>query len=114
MSTVITTLPLLATSQSDERDGSAAPRSDERRRSAARVRAALQQDIFAPARSRILWFPVHLGVIAAGFWQISTGLSWWLALAVSVGLGFSFAGLAFVAHEILHGAVVRGARSRHW
>lgn len=45
--------------------------------------------------------------IAAGW------LPWPLVPLVSVCIGVSFAGLTFLAHETLHGAVVRGRRWRH-
>src|SRR5262249_8005578 len=43
--------------------------------------------------------------IAGGLVAISLG-GWWMPL-VSILIGHSFAGCAFVAHETLHGAVVR-------
>jgi len=66
-----------------------------------------------PARSRLLWLPLHLVNIA--FWITSLALGWvplWLAAGVSLLIGASFAGLTFLAHETLHGAVVRGRAAR--
>lgn len=66
------------------------------------------------------WFFTHLSVIVAGFvaggWFgiTATGLNWWLLSALSLVMGFSFAGLAFVAHEALHGAIVSQHRARTW
>jgi fatty acid desaturase len=64
--------------------------------------------VFEPAHSRLLWVPVHLGVAALGTLVLAEhwvpGL---VAPFVSLLIGCSFAGLAFVAHETLHGAVVR-------
>lgn len=75
------------------------------------VRLGLSQDIYAPATSRLLWLPVHMAVILTGIWAVplllASGVSaYWLMFA-SLPLGMSFAGLAFVAHETLHGAVTR-------
>ena len=36
----------------------------------------------------------------------------WAALPISLAIGHSFAGCAFVGHELLHGSVVRGRRAR--
>jgi fatty acid desaturase len=69
---------------------------------------------FLPARSRLLWLPLHTAVIALGMYAMVRDLpSPWLYPAVSVVLGCSFAGLVFLAHETLHGATLRGRRLRH-
>lgn len=66
---------------------------------------------FAPARSRLLWLPVHIASASAGIWGLASGaLPWPVWPLVSLLIGCSFAGLTFVAHEALHGALVR-ARS---
>jgi fatty acid desaturase len=77
------------------------------------VRPHLPRSIFEPARSRLLWLPLHAAVIGVGtwlLWQHPPAL--WLRPLLSLLIGCSFAGLTFVAHETLHGAVVRhrGAR----
>jgi fatty acid desaturase len=65
-----------------------------------------------PARLRLLWLPVHYGVIA--LCTIAIGRQW-VATAfqplLSLLMGASFAGLTFVGHETLHGAIVR---DRSW
>jgi fatty acid desaturase len=79
------------------------------------LKPALSKRAFEPARSRLLWMPVHLAVIATLMaltaWQLHS--HWWIALGTVPLIGFSFAGLTFLAHEALHGAVVRGKRLRH-
>lgn len=58
--------------------------------------------------------PVHLTVIAAATLAIfffTPGPL--IALVLSFVIGVSFAGLVFLGHEVLHGAVVRGLRARH-
>ncbi|MBC8068135.1 MAG: fatty acid desaturase [Deltaproteobacteria bacterium] len=73
------------------------------------IRAALPAEVFAPARSRIAWLPVHLAIIVAAMLTIASGVGGWpVALACSLVLGMSFAGLSFLGHEVLHGAVLRG------
>lgn len=75
------------------------------------IRPLLQRSAFAPARSRLWWLPIHLAVIAT--LSTALGLHWvpWLAAPLlSLVIGMSFAGLTFLGHETLHGAVVRGSR----
>jgi fatty acid desaturase len=74
---------------------------------ASQVRARLSPAAFAPAHSRLLWLPVHLLCITVATWAVSSGLTPWpLVPLLSLLIGMSFAGLAFVAHEALHGAIV--------
>src|SRR5688572_24755036 len=81
---------------------------------ASELKPELPPRAFEPARSRLLWLPVHLAVITLGWLAIAKD---WLPGAVwplsSLVMGCSFAGLAFVAHETLHGAIVRQKRLRH-
>ncbi len=73
------------------------------------IRPALRSDAFAPARSRLWWLPLHLLLIAAGTVVLAKHwLPWGLAPLLSVLMGASFAGITFLGHETLHGAVVRG------
>jgi fatty acid desaturase len=77
------------------------------------LRPDLPADTFAPARSRLLWIPVHLTVIALGSAAIVAGaVPWFAALAIALVMGVSWSGLTFLAHETLHGAVARGRRAR--
>jgi fatty acid desaturase len=78
------------------------------------LRPRLGPEVFAPAGSRLLWLPAHLVIIAAAIAAIATGWIPWLLLpVVSLVLGVSYAGITFLAHETLHGGVVRGRRLRH-
>ena len=74
----------------------------------------LPLEAFEPARSRLWWLPLHLSVITLGTLLIGAQLLpvWSFPLA-SLGIGASFAGLVFLGHETLHGAVVRGKRARY-
>ncbi|HVY28244.1 MAG TPA: acyl-CoA desaturase [Polyangiaceae bacterium] len=61
----------------------------------------------------MLWLPFHYLVIGLGSLAIARGwLPWPARLALSLLMGVSFAGLTFVAHEALHGSIVRGRRLR--
>ena len=74
------------------------------------IRPLLQKSAFALARSRLLWLPVHLAVIALSVTALAAHwVPWLLAPFVSVLVGMSFAGLTFVGHEALHGAMLRGS-----
>ena len=78
------------------------------------LRPGLGPDAFAPARSRLAWLPAHVAIIALSTTAIAAR---WVPLPVapllSVVIGLAFAGLTFLGHETLHGAVVRGRRLRH-
>ena len=81
---------------------------------AAELKALLPPEVFAPALSRLLWLPVHLTVIALATVAIAAGrVPWFIVPLVSLAIGFSFAGMTFLAHETLHAAVVRNRRLRY-
>lgn len=50
---------------------------------------------------------MHLGILAFGFLLLASGVPLTVRILISVACGVSFAGLAFLAHEALHGAVTR-------
>lgn len=80
---------------------------------ASKLRPIVTAAAFAPARSRLLWLPVHLSVVIAGaLWLSYAPPPLWLAPLVSLVLGCSFAGLTFLGHETLHGAIVRNRMLR--
>jgi fatty acid desaturase len=73
----------------------------------------LPKHTFEPSRSRLWWLPLHVCVISVGITSLAAGwVPWWAASGVSLLIGASFAALTFLAHETLHGAVVRGRRMR--
>jgi fatty acid desaturase len=73
------------------------------------IRPVLPPGSFAPARSRVLWLPVNATIIAALAWSMATGrLPWFLWPVASLVIGFAMSGVTFLAHETLHGGVVRG------
>ncbi|HEY7956480.1 MAG TPA: fatty acid desaturase [Polyangia bacterium] len=77
------------------------------------ARADLPADAFRPVPSRLLWLALHVAIVVAGTIAIAKGVGGlWAALPISLLIGHSFAGCAFVGHELLHGSVVRGRRAR--
>jgi fatty acid desaturase len=75
---------------------------------ASEIRPLLTAAAFVPAPLRLLWLPVHYSVIALSTVAIARGwLPLPLELMLSLLIGASFAGLTFVGHEALHGAIVR-------
>jgi fatty acid desaturase len=54
-----------------------------------------------------------VSVVVGGLWLLKTAAPvWYLSLLLSLVVGASFAGLTFLGHETLHGAVVRGRTLR--
>lgn len=78
------------------------------------LRPLLPQEVYAPARSRLLWLPVHLAVIITLVVAIASGwLPWYLLPVASLVLGGCYAGTTFLGHETAHGGVVRGKFLKH-
>jgi len=76
---------------------------------AGELRPELPADAFELARSRLALIPVHLAVIAATTVAVASGwVPWPLVPLASLVIGISFACMTFVAHETLHGGIVRG------
>jgi fatty acid desaturase len=78
------------------------------------LRPGLPAGAFEPARSRLVLVVAHVAVVAMGI--VAIGASWvpWFVIPlVSVAIGISFACLTFVAHEAMHGGIVRGHVARH-
>jgi fatty acid desaturase len=80
-------------------------------RYARELRPELPPAVFAPAPGRLLWLPVHLGVIIAAAWfVVHTTPPWYLAALSALVAGHSWGCLGFLAHEALHHALVK----RRW
>jgi fatty acid desaturase len=78
---------------------------------ARKLRPHLPQAVFEPAPARLGWLALHVTIVGLGIWALAAGgLPWPVAALLSLPIGAAFAGMAFVAHEVLHGAVVR----RRW
>jgi len=92
-------------------DPAAAPtpagRDDVRRR----IRADLGPDAFAPRPRRALWFlPLAATSVTCLALLVRASLPWYLALLLALVLGQTLAAGGFLAHEVLHGSVVRSRR----
>jgi fatty acid desaturase len=73
------------------------------------VRPVLPPAIFEPARIRLLWLPTHLAVIGSLAYAMTTRtLPAPLWPVASIVIGACMVAIAFLAHETLHGAIVRG------
>jgi len=72
------------------------------------VRPYLAPAVFQPAPGRLLWLPVHLGIIGA----LATYVGWGtprtsVALLCAIVAGHSWGCLGFLAHEAMHHALTR-------
>jgi fatty acid desaturase len=73
------------------------------------LRPSLPANAFAPATSRLALVPVHLAIVTMGILAVALGwVPWFVVPLVSLAIGISFACLTFVAHETVHGGIVRG------
>jgi fatty acid desaturase len=78
------------------------------------LRPELPVETFKPARSRLLAVPVLVAIVVVAMLAITNGwLPWPLVPVLSLVIGASFACLTFVAHEAMHGGIVRGRFLRH-
>lgn len=78
------------------------------------LRPHLKRGVFRPARVRLWWLPAHLALAALGIFVLQRQLLPWLVVPLaSLVIGMSYAGLTFLAHETLHGAVVRNQQLRY-
>jgi fatty acid desaturase len=78
------------------------------------LRQRLPAYVFEPVPIRLLWLPTHWFLIACELFALTLHPSLPWRMLLSLLLGLSFAGLAFVAHEALHGALTRNTKLRHW
>ena len=75
------------------------------------LRPELPPQTFERATSRVLFLPVYMAVATLGILAIAGGwVPWFVVPLVSIAIGGAFAGGTFVAHEALHGALVRNKR----
>lgn len=72
------------------------------------IRAELPEDTFGRRPWRALWFVPLVAVAAGGIGVIvAAGPPWWAALLLGILVGQCLAAMGFLAHEALHGALVR-------
>lgn len=78
------------------------------------LRPHLPENFLAPDPRLLLLLALHLALIATGVMTIARGWGgWWGTIPASLLIGHSFAGVAFVGHEVLHGAVLRSRKASH-
>jgi len=81
---------------------------------AGEIRRHLAPAVFAPAPARLLWLPLHLGIIGAlGTYVVRGTPSWPVALLCAVVAGHSWACLGFLAHEAMHHGLTRNRTLEH-
>lgn len=72
------------------------------------LKKVLPRRYFEPVPHRLLWMIPHLAIVIGGIYAVATlPLSWPSRLGVAFLIGMSYACLGFLAHEILHGSVIR-------
>jgi fatty acid desaturase len=72
------------------------------------ARGYLPDAVFHPVPARLLWLPLHLGIILGlAAYVVAAAPPWYLAVGAALVAGHSWACLSFLAHETLHHAVVR-------
>jgi len=75
------------------------------------IKERLPAGAFEPARSRLAFLAAYLAVVVAAILAIARHwVPWEVVPALSIVIGAGFAGLTFVAHEALHGGIVRDKR----
>lgn len=77
---------------------------------AARISPKLPREVFKPVPMRLIGGLVHLLIAVASIsCIIAFDFNVWVNVLLSILIGSSFTSLGFLAHEILHGTVVRTA-----
>jgi fatty acid desaturase len=76
------------------------------------LRGALPSRTFEPEPRRLLWLALHIAIATAGIMTVARGPGLGVSLLLALVIGHSFACAGFVAHETLHGSVVRNRFAR--
>jgi fatty acid desaturase len=77
------------------------------------LRPALPPEAFMPATSRVVLVPAYLAVVATATLAIGAGwVPWFVVPLLSLVIGVAFSCLTFIAHEAVHGGIVRGRVAR--
>lgn len=77
------------------------------RQYAQELRRRLPARYFQPVPHRVLWIIPYVAIAALGTWLIAAlSLPWWANALIGLAIGTAYGSLGFLAHEILHGAVV--------
>jgi fatty acid desaturase len=78
------------------------------------LRPGLPACTFERAPSRLAFVPANVAVITMSMIAIALGwVPWFVVPVLSIVIGVAFAGLTFVAHEVLHGGIVRSRRLQY-
>jgi fatty acid desaturase len=78
------------------------------------LREHLPQHVFERAPSRLVFMVVHLAIIVVATCAIAGGwVPWFIVPVLSLVIGFGFASMAFVSHELLHGGILRNKRVQY-
>jgi fatty acid desaturase len=78
------------------------------------LRGHLPEHVFERAPSRLVFLPVHLAIIVVSTCAIALGwVPWFVMPLLSLAIGFGFASMAFVSHELLHGGILRNRRVQY-
>lgn len=81
---------------------------------AARISPYLPKEAFQPVPSRLLGGLAYLIIIITCMLSICLlGFNFWINLSLSFAIGFSFSGMGFLGHEVLHGSVIKNAWLRN-
>ncbi|MGE5191049.1 MAG: fatty acid desaturase family protein [Deltaproteobacteria bacterium] len=79
------------------------------------LRGDIPSEQFRRDLYRLAWLPVHLAIIALAVrFVLTSGSHGGRSLLVSAILGHSYGCLMFLAHEILHGTIVKSAGWQNW
>jgi len=77
------------------------------------LRPKLPPVTFTPAHSRLAWIPIHVSIIVVAALAIALGwVPWPVFPVLGLVIGISFSCLTFVAHEAMHGGIVRNKLAR--
>jgi len=78
------------------------------------MKARLPAEAFAPAHSRLAFLAGYLAIVVVAILAIARHwVPWAVVPVLSIAIGAGFAGLTFVAHEALHGGIIRGKRVQY-
>ena len=74
----------------------------------AELRPQLSAEAFEPARSRLALVPMYVAITVTAIVAVARGwVPWPLVPVLSLVIGMGFACCTFIAHEALHGGIVR-------
>jgi fatty acid desaturase len=79
------------------------------------LRPDIPPEAFNRNPRRLLWLPVHLAIIGCAIAALlTTQMHWGWRLLLSGVIGHSYGVLMYLAHEILHGTVIKNSALQNW